>query len=62
METRKSTHQGEASSSQADEEAANRAKGHVVREAREARERVEIQNIECPLRPGYECTLRRVDH
>jgi hypothetical protein len=60
-ETRKSTHRGEASSSQADEKATNRAEGHAVCEAREARERVEIQKVECPLRPGYEYTVRRVD-
>jgi hypothetical protein len=28
----------------------------------EARERVEIQKVERPLRSGYEYTLRRVDH
>jgi hypothetical protein len=60
-ETRKLIHQGEASFSQANEEAVNRAKGRVVREAREAMERVEIQKVEHPLRPGYEYTLRRVD-
>jgi hypothetical protein len=60
-ETRKSTHRGEACSSQADEEAANRAEGRAICEAREARERVEIQKVEHPLRPGYEYTLRRVD-
>jgi hypothetical protein len=41
-ETRKSTHRGEACSSQADEEATNRAEGHAIHEAREAKERVEI--------------------
>jgi hypothetical protein len=61
-EIRKSTCRGEASSSQADEEATNRAEGRVIREPREARERVEIQKVEYPLRPGYEYTLRRVDH
>jgi hypothetical protein len=60
-ETRKSTHRGEACSSQADEEATNRAEGHAIHEAREAKERVEIQKVDCPLRPGYEYTLRRVD-
>jgi hypothetical protein len=61
-ETRKSTHRGEANSSQADEEAANKAEGHAVHEAREARERAEIQKVERPLKPSYEYTLRRVDH
>jgi hypothetical protein len=60
-ETRKSTHRGEASSSQADEEAANKVEGRAIHEAREARERVEIQKVERPLRPSYEYTLRRVD-
>jgi hypothetical protein len=40
---------------------ANRAEGRAIHEAREARERVEIQKVECPLRPSYEYTLRRVD-
>jgi hypothetical protein len=35
---RKSTRRSEASSSQADEEVANRVEGHAVRETREARE------------------------
>jgi hypothetical protein len=61
-ETRKSTHRGEASSSQVDEEVINRVEGRVIREAREARERVEIQKVKRPLRPVYEYTLRRVDH
>jgi hypothetical protein len=48
-ETRKSTHRGEASSSQADEEAANMAAGCATREAREERASDEIHKVEHPL-------------
>jgi hypothetical protein len=44
-EKRKSTHRGEASSSQVDEEAVKRVEGYAIREARQARERVEIQKV-----------------
>jgi hypothetical protein len=48
-ETRKSTHRGEASSSQDDEEATNIAIGRAAREAREERASDEIHKVECPL-------------
>jgi hypothetical protein len=44
---------------QVDEEAANRAKGHAIREARASGL---IQKVECPLQSNFEYTLRRVDH
>jgi hypothetical protein len=59
--TRKATRRGDASSSQADEEAANVAEGQAVRDAREARASDIIQKVERPLRADYEYTLRRVD-
>jgi hypothetical protein len=58
-ETRKSTHQGEASSSQAADEAVDMAKGHAVREARASGL---TEKVERPLQADYEYTLRRVDH
>jgi hypothetical protein len=48
-----------ASSSQTAVEDADMAEGHTTREARESDL---IQKVERPLRPNYECTLRRVDH
>jgi hypothetical protein len=59
-ETRKSTHQGEGSSTQADEEAANKAEGRSMAAAREAKASGIIQKVERPLRTDYEYTLRRV--
>jgi hypothetical protein len=47
---------------QADEEAASRAKGHAIREARDARANGLIQKVECSLQSNFEYTLRRVDH
>jgi hypothetical protein len=60
-ETRKSTHRGEASSSQADEEAARIAEGRAVAVTRDARVRDDIQKVERPLKSGFEYTIRRVD-
>jgi NAD(P)H-dependent flavin oxidoreductase YrpB (nitropropane dioxygenase family) len=60
--TRKTTRQGDASSSQGDEEATNMAEGQAVRQAREARASDIIQKVEHPLQDDYEYTLRRVDH
>jgi hypothetical protein len=60
-ETRKSTHRGEANSSQADEEATNMATGRAAREAREERASDEINKVVRPLRADYEYTLGRVD-
>jgi hypothetical protein len=51
-----------ASSSRADEEAARVAEGHAVAAARDARASRIIQKVERPLKPGFEYTLRRVDH
>jgi hypothetical protein len=59
--TRKATRQGDASSSLADEEAANVAEGQAVSDAREARASDIIQKVERPLWADYEYTLRRVD-
>jgi hypothetical protein len=61
-ETRKSTRRGEASSSQANEEAANMATGRAAREAREQRASDEIHKVKGPHQADYEYTLRRVDH
>jgi hypothetical protein len=61
-ETRKSTPRSEASSSQANEEAANKAESRAVHETREARESELIQKVEHPLWSNFENTLRRVDH
>jgi hypothetical protein len=60
--TSKVSQRSGASSSQADEAAANIAKGQAVHEAREARESEIIQKAERPLRADYEYSLRRVDH
>jgi hypothetical protein len=59
--TRKATQRGDASSSQADEEAANVAEGQAIRDAREARASDIIQKVEHPLWADYEYTHRRVD-
>jgi hypothetical protein len=59
--TRKATRSGDASSSQADEEAANVAEGQAIREARDVRASYIIQKVERPLQDDYEYTLRRVD-
>jgi hypothetical protein len=60
--TRKTTRQGDVSSSHGDKEAANMAKGQAVRQAREERASDIIQKAEHPLQTDYEYTLRRVDH
>jgi hypothetical protein len=60
-ETRKATQQGDASSSQANEEATKVVEGQAVRDAREARASDIIQKVEHPLWADYENTLRRVD-
>jgi hypothetical protein len=59
--TRKATWRGDASSSQADEEAANVTESQAVKDAREARASDIIQKVERPLRADYDYTLRRVD-
>jgi hypothetical protein len=56
--TRKATRRGDASSSQADKEAANVVEGQPIKEARS---NDTIQKVERPLRTDYEYTLRRVD-
>jgi hypothetical protein len=60
-EIRKSTRRGEASSSQADVEAARIAEGRAMTATRDARARGELQKVEHPLKSGLEYTLRRVD-
>jgi hypothetical protein len=51
-----------SSLSQADDEAANKAEGHAIREARDARASGLIQKVVCPLQSNFKYTLRRVDH
>jgi hypothetical protein len=58
----KTSRRCEASSSQASEEATRVAEGSAVAAAREARASGIIQKVERPLKPGFEYTLRRVDH
>jgi hypothetical protein len=60
--TRKTTRQGDASSSQGDEEAANMAEGQAIRQSGEAIANDIIQKVERPLRAYFEYTLRRVDY
>jgi hypothetical protein len=59
--TRKASHGGEGSSSQADKEESRITEGRVVAATRDARASDVIQKVERPLKLDFEYTLRRVD-